>query len=184
MVAVGELSGLTDSATASPTCPSPPSSKSRPRLTTGTPLPLRPRLALLRLTLLGALAALVHEAVDRVPEWDVDEHHQHGEQQGGGHGAPEDEDQQDEEDRGAERGAAEGTGPGGRRVDPLLARLLPGPGAGLLTGARAPGAAAAVDAPALGAAVLPAALLGRPGHILKLIRRRLQPGRMRRLSAT
>ena len=140
---------------------------------------LGPRLglALLRVALFGTEAALVHEAVDRVPERDVDEHHQYGQQSRGSNRALEDQDQEDEEDRRAECGPAEGAGPGRRRVDPLLARLLPGAGAGLLAAPRPRGAAAAIDAPSLGAAVLLPALLRSSGHALKLIRRRLEPGR-------
>ena len=65
-------------------------------------------------------------------------------------------------------------------VAPLLAHLLAGAGASLLAAARTAGASPAVDAPALGPAVLPPSLLRGPGHAWNLLDRGLVPVGWRR----
>src|SRR4051794_38648294 len=96
-------------------------------------------LALLVLALLGAEAAPVHEAIDRVTERDVEQQDQNRQERRCGDRPLEDQDQQQEEDPGAEQRSHGGAGPGRRDVAPvaLLARLTARSRAGLLT---APGA--------------------------------------------
>src|SRR5215208_3800784 len=149
----------------------------------GLALPLR--LALLVLALPLPQLPSVHEPGDRVAKRDVEEQHQHREERRDANRALEDQDQQDEEDRRAERRAPDRSAPGRGRLA-ALARLLSaasaasGASSGLLAGAGT-GAPAAIDAAALGTAVLPAALLRRSGHALECIRRDAIPVRVLRI---